>query len=98
VAAAFLVLLFVVFVGMSATVLGVVQGRPREDTPQTGFHDSVGTVGPPLALLALVALLGVWVPPRLDAALHDGAQLLESAAPRGAGVALAAGATPEAGR
>ncbi|MCC6751435.1 MAG: hydrogenase [Deltaproteobacteria bacterium] len=78
VAAAFLGLLFVVFVGMGGTVLAVVQGTPREDLPDTGFRDSIGTVGPALILLIAVVVLGVWVPPGLDAALRDAANLVET--------------------
>lgn len=87
VAAAFLGLLFVVFVGMGATVLKVVQGMPREDAPQTGFHDSVGTVGPPLVLLTAVVVLGLWVPAPLQAALRDGARLIQGDAAAGSGLA-----------
>jgi hydrogenase-4 component F len=78
IAAAFLVLLFVVFVGMGGTVLAVVQGRPRDDLPDTGFHDSLGTVGPALVLLLAVVVLGLWVPPALDAALRDAAVFVET--------------------
>jgi hydrogenase-4 component F len=77
VAAAFLVLLFVVFVGMGGTVLAVVQGDPRPDVPDTGFRDTVGTVGPAVVLLAAVVVLGVWVPPVMDRALHDAAAFVE---------------------
>ena len=78
VAAAFLALLFVVFVGMGGTVLAVVQGRPREGLPETGFHDSLGTVGPAIMLLVAVIVLGVWVPPAMEGALRDAAALLEA--------------------
>jgi hydrogenase-4 component F len=78
VAAAFLVLLFVVFVGMGATVLAVVQGKPREDLPDTGFHGSVGTVGPAIVLLLAVIVLGLWVPPALEGALRDAAIYVET--------------------
>jgi hydrogenase-4 component F len=77
VAAAFLSLLFIVFVGMGATVLAVVQGTPRKDLPENGFHDSLGTVGPAIALLAMVVVLGVYIPPAMDGALHDAAAYLE---------------------
>jgi hydrogenase-4 component F len=76
-AAAFLALLFVVFVGMGATVLAVVQGTPREDLPENGFHDSLGTVGPAVALLAMVVVLGSYLPPAMDRALHDAAAYIE---------------------
>ncbi len=78
VAAAFLALLFVVFVGMGGTVLAVVQGKPREDLPQTDFHDSVGTVGPAILLLVAVIVLGLWVPPVLDSALRGAATFVET--------------------
>src|SRR5262249_36353401 len=77
VAAAFLGLLFVVFVGMGATVLAVVQGTPKDDRPANGFHDSLGTVGPAVLLLAMVVVLGVYVPPGMDRALHDAAAYIE---------------------
>jgi hydrogenase-4 component F len=78
VAATFLVLLFVVFVGMGGTVLAVVQGQPREDLPETTFRDGPGTVGPPLVLLIAVIVLGVWVPPPLDRALQEAATFVET--------------------
>jgi hydrogenase-4 component F len=77
VAAAFLVLLFAVFVGMGGTVLAVVQGTPRADLPETGFRDRIGTVGPALALMAAVVILGVWVPPGMDRALREAALFVE---------------------
>jgi hydrogenase-4 component F len=78
VAAAFLVLLFVVFVGMASTVFAVVQGKPRDDLPDTGFHDSLGTVGPAIVLLIVVLVLGLWVPPALETALRDAAIFVET--------------------
>jgi hydrogenase-4 component F len=77
VAAAFLVVLFVVFIGMGATVLAVVQGKPRDDLPDTGVRDTIGTVGPALVLLVAVLVLGVWVPPALEDALRDAATYVE---------------------
>ncbi|HVE87697.1 MAG TPA: proton-conducting transporter membrane subunit, partial [Myxococcales bacterium] len=44
VAAAFLVALTVVFLGMGANVLHIVQGEPRADRPATGFRDTALTV------------------------------------------------------
>lgn len=78
VAAAFLALLFVVFVGMGGTVLAVVQGRPPDDLPETGFADSVGSVGPALVLLIAVVVLGLWVPPALNDALEQAARFVET--------------------
>jgi hydrogenase-4 component F len=77
VAGGFLAALFVVFVGMGGTVLAVVQGEPAADRPSTGFRDSIGTVGPALLLLSLVLLLGLWVPPVMEAALREAAHFVE---------------------
>jgi len=76
-AAAFLTLLFVVFVGMGGTVLAVVQGEPRADVPENAFRDRLGTIAPPLLLLLLVTVLGLYVPPFLDGAIHDAARFVE---------------------
>jgi len=62
ISAAFLSLLAVIFVAMGATVLRVVPGDPGEGAVPPGFRDSALTAGPPLALLLLVLLLGLWVP------------------------------------
>ena len=78
VAAAFLLLLFIAFVGMGGTTLAVVQGLPRDDLPKTEYRDSLGTVGPALLLMTAVVVLGIWVPPALDFALRDAALFLET--------------------
>ena len=74
----FLLALTVVFLGMGATVLQVVQGEPRGDLEPTGYHDTLSTVGPPLALLGLVLLLGVYIPPPLASLLAEAASFLEA--------------------
>jgi F0F1-type ATP synthase membrane subunit b/b' len=55
-----------------------VQGKPREDLPCTGFHDTPGTIGPALLLLVLVLVLGVWVPPEMENALREAAAYVET--------------------
>jgi hydrogenase-4 component F len=74
----FLLLLAIVFIGMGSTVLAVVQGNPPEGTPANGFNDGIGTGGPVLVFMALVLLLGLYVPPPLEALLKDAAALLEA--------------------
>ena len=74
-AAAYLLGLAVIFVGMGATVLGLVQGAPPAGMERPAMGDSVLSAGPPLALLAVVLLLGLWVPPPLRA-LYDQAAAL----------------------
>jgi hydrogenase-4 component F len=73
----FLVLLGIVFLGMGATVLRVVQGTPPEATPVNGFRDSFRTGAPVVLFLALVLLLGLYIPTRLEELLRDAATLLE---------------------
>src|SRR5574341_55999 len=75
-AAALLLCLSVIFVGMGATVLGVVQGAPPEALPETGFRDSLLSAGPPLVLMLAVLALGLWVPAPLRAAFEAAAASL----------------------
>jgi hydrogenase-4 component F len=78
VAGIFLTLLFVVFVGMSATVFAVVQGEPSEKAQASGYKDTAFTVGPIFVFLGIVLLLGVYIPPPLTQALHQAAGFLEA--------------------
>jgi hydrogenase-4 component F len=81
--ALFLMLLGVVFVGMGATVLAVAQGPRPEPDPQdpaagpAPFRDGLRTCGPVLGLMALVLLLGLYIPPPLESLLRDAAAFLE---------------------
>jgi hydrogenase-4 component F len=69
----FLLLLCVVFVGMGATVLGVVQG-PKPDPDELTVHrETPLTTIPALVLLAAVLLLGVYLPPPLERLISDAA-------------------------
>jgi hydrogenase-4 component F len=73
----FLLLLGVVFIGMGATVLAVVQGNPPEQEEADGFHDSAGTGAPIVVFMALVLLLGLYIPPPLESLLRAAAASLE---------------------
>jgi hydrogenase-4 component F len=65
VGALYLSFLAVIFVGMGATVLKVVQGDPQ-GAPEIREHgDSWLTAGPPLFLIVLVLLLGLFLPSSL---------------------------------
>jgi hydrogenase-4 component F len=77
IAAAFLVLLVVVFVGMGGTVLAVVQGEPSERALATPYRDGWLSVAPIALLLALVLGLGLWIPESLSALLHDAVRVVE---------------------
>jgi hydrogenase-4 component F len=73
----FLGMLFIVFVGMAATVLSIVQGEPPKKVGDSESHDSALTVGPVIVLLALVLLLGVYLPPPVHALLQEAASFVE---------------------
>lgn len=72
----FLLLLAIVFIGMGSTVLRMVQGTPDESA-DSNFKDSFLLVAPPLVLLILVLILGLYLPPPLQRLLNDAAALLE---------------------
>lgn len=77
IAAAFLLFLIVVFVGMGSTVLAVVQGKKTDQASATEYRDTFLTVAPPIVLLALVLLLGVYIPGPLERLLRAAAKSLE---------------------
>jgi hydrogenase-4 component F len=62
VGALLLVFLAVIFVGMAATVLAVVQGEPGEAARARGVRERWLMAAPPLALMGLVLLLGLFLP------------------------------------
>lgn len=74
----FLLLLTIVFIGMGSTVLGVVQGTAPQPQKSDAFHDSIGTGLPILLFMALVLLLGLYVPPPLESLLREAAAFLEA--------------------
>jgi hydrogenase-4 component F len=73
----FLLFLCVIFVGMGATVLRVVQGDPT-GTPDARYRDTWLSAAPPLLLLVLVLVLGLYLPAGLKS-------LFDAAATRVAG-------------
>ncbi|MFB3789116.1 MAG: proton-conducting transporter membrane subunit, partial [bacterium] len=76
VAASYLIFLSVIFMGMAATFLRTARGLPRPDRVLPRRAESWLTVLPPMALGALVFLLGVYIPPSLNRVLHDAARIL----------------------
>jgi hydrogenase-4 component F len=58
----YLAFLAIIFVGMGATVLGIVQGDPGDAPAVPGTADGWLSAGPPLALLVVVLVLGLWLP------------------------------------
>jgi hydrogenase-4 component F len=77
VAAAFLALLLLVFVGMGASVLAVVQGEPPAGRERRAAGERIQKIAPIALLLVLVLGLGLWLPPPLESALWTAARFVE---------------------
>jgi len=77
VGALFLISLTIIFIGMALTVLPMVMGEVPESSEKTSYRETAWTVGPPLAMLLIVFLLGVWIPAPLLDILNEAAALLE---------------------
>ncbi len=75
--ALYLALLLLVFIGMGATVLKVVQGRPSPQAALTPYRDGFLTVAPIIALMGLVLIIGLYIPAPLVTLLKDAAAYLE---------------------
>ncbi|HVR76366.1 MAG TPA: proton-conducting transporter membrane subunit [Planctomycetota bacterium] len=77
--ALFLLLLLMIFIGMGSTVLAVVQGTPSSASMSaTAYRDTPQTVVPILILFLFVILLGLYIPPPLEAMLQSAALYMES--------------------
>lgn len=77
VATLYLALLAIVFIGMGATVLRVVQGEPSAQAAGTPYRDRAGLVLPIMLFLGLAVLLGLYIPPPLQRLLQGAADYLE---------------------
>ncbi len=73
----YLVLLGIVFIGMSAGVLAMAQGEPWSQ-PVKPHSEAVLAVLPPAVLAVGVLLMGVYPPQVLNTTLHNAAALLGS--------------------
>jgi hydrogenase-4 component F len=71
------ILLMLAFLGMSLTVVPVVFGDPPKDRERTRYKETALLVGPPLALLVILAILGIWMPQPLYRLATEAAGLLE---------------------
>jgi hydrogenase-4 component F len=74
---AIIALFAVIFTGMALTILPLLTGRSGDDLDDSGYRDGLLTVGPPLVLLLLTLLLGVWMPPPLREIVTATTALLE---------------------
>ena len=77
VGALFLFFLLVVFVGMCVTVLAVVQGPVPAAARKTSYRDGWLTALPPLVMMGVVLLLGLYIPGPLQTLLTDAVHFLE---------------------
>ncbi len=66
-----------IFIGMGATVLKVVQNRDPNMAVKPPLRESLLSAAPPLVLLGLVLLLGLHIPAPLDHLLHNAVDFLE---------------------
>ena len=73
----FLCLLLVVFIGMGATVLNVVQGRASFAARNTPYRESWLTGAPIVGLMLLVLLVGLYLPAPLTRLIRGAALFLE---------------------
>lgn len=77
VAGLFLGLLAIIFIGMGATVLAVVQGDPPAEAAATPYRDTFGTCAAPVVFLVGVLCLGCWLPAPIEAWLRAAAAFVE---------------------
>jgi hydrogenase-4 component F len=73
VAILYLMLLGVVFVGMTSVALSMAFGKPPEPEREVALPEPIWAVGPPAALCVLVVAIGLFMPAGLKAALIDAA-------------------------
>jgi hydrogenase-4 component F len=75
----FLVFLVIIFIGMGSTVLAVVQGPVSPAGATTAFRDSFWKTVPLLVALAMVVIMGVWIPDLVMGLVVAAARMLEGA-------------------
>ena len=72
----FLVMLSVIFIGMGSTVLAVTFGPPSDRANIGEYHDTLLSVGPPLVMLLLVLVLGLYLPEPVRRLLTEAAEVM----------------------
>lgn len=73
----FVLLLFIVFIGMGVTMVSISFGPPSDEETPAGYHDSIGTGLPILLCMALVLLLGLYNPPQFVSLVEEAVRALE---------------------
>ena len=69
----FLTFLAMIFIGMASTVLPVVLGEVPATLEKTRYRDGIPTVLPPLLLMGIILVLGLWIPAPLQELLREAA-------------------------
>lgn len=72
-------LMMIAFLGMTMTVIPVVFGDPPKNRERTKYHDTILLIGPPLVLLSVLAVIGLWLPSPLYRLVTEAALLLGGA-------------------
>jgi len=72
----FLLFLLIVFIGMGITVLKVIQGTVPPEVSRSDYRDRLSTVLPIVGFMALVLLLGLYIPPFLSDMLQEALKFL----------------------
>lgn len=75
-ASLFLLLLAVVFLGVTPAILGMLLGPAPERIPLGNYRDRPLTVLPPIILLFMLLFLGLWIPAPLQSLFADAAAML----------------------
>lgn len=75
VAAVYLGLLVLIFVGMATIVLNMAQGASPSE-PALDRHETLSMILPPAVLATIVLLLGLYLPPAMTTTLHEAAKTL----------------------
>jgi hydrogenase-4 component F len=74
-----MILFAIIFIGMAKMILDVAWGEPSEPSPPV--RENLSLIGGPLALAAVVLMLGLYLPEPLRAALGAAARALGGSAP-----------------
>lgn len=69
----YLLLLAIVFVGMTSVALGMALGKPPAEEREVSSPEPIWAIGPPAVLCVLVATIGLYMPPHLKGMLIEAA-------------------------
>lgn len=72
-----ILMLAIIFIGMGSTVLAVTLGRHSAREDQSSYRDTLLTAGPPMVLLLLVLMLGLYLPDPVKKIFADAAAIVE---------------------